>query len=267
MSKLRRALLAAVALVGTAGTAAAADLYGSSKDTYMPAIAYGPSWYVRGDVAWAHYDKPEMWENGIWKLTETEIDRNFAFGGGIGHYFTRNVRGDVTFEYRKETDFSGNIADPLNDIPGKRKFGVQSNVIMANLYYDFNAGGRVMPYIGAGLGAVHHKVKDGTVEPICGCPGTIDGDSNWSVAGALMAGVSINLLGAREPVMRGMKDDPVPVASNRGLYLDIGYRFMYLGDTATGPVRGPATNPVSHDPSVDGIHAHELRLGLRYDFR
>ncbi len=252
MSKFRRVLLAAAVLAGATAAAQAADLNGGSmKDSYMPPIAYGPSWYIRGDIAWAHYDKPEMWEDGIWKLSQTNIDRNFVFGGGVGHYFTRNVRGDITFEHRRDTEFSGTLADPGSPIPGERRFNVQTNAILANLYYDFNSGGRVMPYIGVGLGAAHHKVSAGVVDPICGCPGIIEGAKNWSVAGALMTGVSINILGGSQHggfVRGGMKDEPVAVAPSRALYLDVGYRF-------------------SQDPKVDSVHAHEFRLGLRYDLR
>jgi opacity protein-like surface antigen len=52
--------------------------------------------------------------------------------------------------------------------------------------------------------------------------------------------------------------------------IDAGYRFMYLGQTATGAVKDTvSTNTVTiaPDPTVEQIHAHEFRVGLRYDFR
>ena len=69
--------------------------------------------------------------------------------------------------------------------------------------------------------------------------------------------------------MGGIKDGPVAVDSGRGLYLDVGYRFLYLGETATGPVSLTNTSGtiVSRDPTVEDIHAHEFRVGLRYDLR
>jgi len=67
----------------------------------------------------------------------------------------------------------------------------------------------------------------------------------------------------------GIKDGPVAVSAGRNLYLDVGYRFLYLGETATGEVTmNDATGTqVSRDPTVEDIHAHEVRVGLRYDLR
>ena len=89
---------------------------------------------------------------------------------------------------------------------------------------------------------------DGTVEN-CGCVvGTIDGASKWSTAAALMAGFSMQV--------------------RDRLHIDAGYRFLYLGEATTGAVNavtagGPTV--VSDDPDVSEIHAHEFRVGLRYD--
>ena len=280
MSIIRKALLSLALVAGTTGIAQAADLYrgGSIKDSgYMPAIAYGPSWYVRGDGSWARYDTPDMWENGQWKLTKTHIDSNWALGGGIGHYFSRNIRGDVTYEWRESTEYRGTISDKGNDLPGVRLFNVQSNVMLANLYYDFEFNSRVTPYIGIGLGAVRHNVKKGVVDAFCGCDGTIDGATNWDVAGALMAGLSIKVLGGGQGHhghghghMHGSKDAPMAVASPRALYLDVGYRFLHLGETETGAVRGHNATGGAHvakDPTVEAVRAHEFRVGLRYDIR
>ena len=59
------------------------------------------------------------------------------------------------------------------------------------------------------------------------------------------------------------------------LSFDAGYRFLYLGEAQTGPVNATYTAPVagghagagtvSQDPLVEDIHAHQFRLGLRYD--
>jgi opacity protein-like surface antigen len=63
-----------------------------------------------------------------------------------------------------------------------------------------------------------------------------------------------------------MKDGPMYVDTGRKLALDIGYRFLWLGDAETGAVNGVMVGgTVSDDPTVHDIHAHELRIGLRYD--
>ena len=143
----------------------------------------------------------------------------------------------------------------LVNFPGERKFGLKSDVVLANLYYDFDLRSRFTPYIGFGLGVTNNRTSTGTVTDTCGCSGvsgvSIAGASNWSVAGALMTGFS--------------------VALRDRLHLDAGYRFLYLGDAHTGVMTGTA--PVAGaaftggDPAVTDIYAHEFRVGLRYDIR
>ncbi|MEL6299040.1 MAG: outer membrane beta-barrel protein [Pseudomonadota bacterium] len=257
MSFTRTMLLGAALAAGITGSASAADLStyapkgGSLKDTsYMPAIATQPSWYVRLDGAYAVYDTPVMVEQGIDTLTETDLDSSFAFGGGIGKYMTSTLRADINYERRFEADARGSLNHSGATLPGERRFGLKSDLFMANLYYDIDRGNRFNPYIGIGLGAVRHKTTEGTVES-CGCTtGIVEEGENWSVAGALMAGFSLKL--------------------RSRFHLDAGYRFLYLGHAETGPVRttgGTTGTQVSEDPTVEDIHAHEVRVGLRYDIR
>jgi len=249
---IRSTIMAAssVLLLG-AGAVSAADLnsgvsYGSMKDGgYMPSIATQPSWYVRLDGSYANYDTPKITEDGIDTLTEPDIDGSWAFGGGVGKYFTSAIRGELTYERRFEADVRGTLGHPGATLPGVRRFGIESDVMMANLYYDFGDRAHFSPYIGIGLGVARNNTTAGVVTDTCGCgPGTIEEGDTWSAAGALMAGFSVNM--------------------THGLHLDTGYRFLYLGEAETGPVRA-AGAPISDDPKVEEIHAHELRVGLRYD--
>ena len=127
-------------------------------------------------------------------------------------------------------------------------------------------GGRFSPYLGVGLGFTHNTTSSGTVTDPCGClTGTIAGDSNTHVAGAAMAGFSMKLRGGEQAVQGSFKDGPMTVDTGRGLYLDVGYRFLYLGEAATGPISATFTKPgpggqtgtVSQEPEVDDIHAHD----------
>ena len=61
-------------------------------------------------------------------------------------------------------------------------------MVLANLYYDFNRGSRFNPYIGVGLGSVYHQVNAGTTQT----GGMIGEASDWHVAGAAIAGVSLS---------------------------------------------------------------------------
>ncbi len=266
-------LLSAALLVFSAVDGHAGGMYdGSVKDGYAPTHSYshgGPSWYFRVDGAYGHYDDPIMIEDGINHLTDTNIEGHWSVGGGIGRYFTENVRGDVTVEHRFETDVVGTLGNNAALLPGERQFSMSSTLVLANLYYDFDMRSRFTPYLGVGLGWVRHRTKDGIVEGLCGCDGTVDGATEDSVAAAFMAGASIGLLGHRGRTQAvSIKDEYVAPTVSRNLYLDVGYRFLYLGEGRTGPVRGVVNGrpEVSQDPTVEDIHAHEVRFGLRYDF-
>ena len=136
-------------------------------------------------------------------------------------------------------------------------------MLLANLYYDFRAGERLTPYIGVGLGTARHDTSGGRVVSTCGGVCTYGGSDNWTAAGALMAGVSLRIdRGHRAPV--SIKDGPVAAEPGR-LHVDLGYRFLYLGDAHAGSLVNVA--PTTPGPRIDDISAHEIRIGLRWDIR
>jgi len=239
--------LGAALLAGSVSVASSADLYGppgSIKDA-TPVIPYGSpmSWYIRGDIGWASYDQPVMVECGTCELTNTSLGNHITYGGGIGRYFTPSIRGDITIDYRDEADASGR-RDCGGCVPvANYKFGLQSTVGLFNLYYDFDSRSRFTPYIGVGLGWAYLKTTSGTAES-CGCTATIGSGSEWNVAGALMAGFAFTV--------------------RDRMHLDAGYRFLYLGEVKTGAVTGGFN---AGGISVEDIHAHEFRLGMRMDIR
>jgi opacity protein-like surface antigen len=264
----RKALLLGCALsVAGSGATLAADLYGNGmKDAaYAAPMPVGPSWYVRLDGGYAVHDDPEMTEIGIYDLVDEQIDDTWTLGGGIGYYFTPTIRGDITYDHRFEADASGTLLDHYAALDGPRSFGIESDVVLFNLYYDFNRAGRINPYIGAGLGFTFNRTTTGVAGSTCGCTGEIEEGDNFDVAGALMAGFSAKLRGGQTVTGGSSKDGPMVVDTGRNLYLDVGYRFLYLGGVATGPI--VTTEPIAEDPTVEDIRAHEFRVGLRYDLR
>lgn len=242
-------LAAAMACAG-ALSASAADLYGGSmKDVpyYAPMESPRPSLYLRLDGGYSAFDEPTIVEEHLYDLSDAAIDNAWSFGGGVGFYLSRGWRADLTVDRRFEAGTEGLLTQ--GPLPGSREFGLKSTVALANLYYDFDFGSRFTPYLGVGLGFTHNEATAGSVIDDTGAvTATIDGSSSTNVAGAAMAGVSMKL--------------------RDRLSLDAGYRFLYLGDAATGAVTEIATGaPVSGDPTVEDIHAHEFRFGLRYDIR
>lgn len=252
---------AGVALIATSFAASAADLYGtgvrgSIKDdvSYMPAPRGCASWYARVDGGYSTYDRPSLNQVGIDEHTWQRLKETGNVGGGIGHYLTCNIRADFTVDHRFKSDMSGFNTNPFATNYGSNKWGYESTALMMNMYYDFNAGSRFSPYIGFGLGTVHNSfsagrgvIAAGAGDPAdVGTPTTVGKNDNWHVAGAFMTGFVMNL-------------------SDR-LKLDTGYRFLYLGAGKTGETAnafGGTGGPIH----VDNLHAHELRVGLRYDIR
>lgn len=271
---IRRSIFLGIALlVGAAGSAGAADMYdgGSLKDGpyVMPEMA---RWYLRGDIGYATHRDLDMHEldfNGYSQpLTDTSIDEAWTAGGGIGIYFTPSIRGDVTVDYR--ADAGVDAFKPVGDLNnGDRSFDVDSTVVLANLYYDIDMHAGFTPYLGFGLGWASNRANEGTGtgwwSAGCGCsadqyPVVIESNSTSNFAWALMAGVSVDLGGYRG----GSLKDVEAVAS--AWKLDIGYRYVDLGEVNTGEVvlqHNPSQT--SGDPVIEDYGAHEFRIGLRYD--
>jgi len=253
-----RSILAGTALVlASAAGAGAADLYGPHGMKDMPATYAQPaSWYVRGDYSYSWMDSGDL-AMPSFTFGSVSVDDTWAVGGGIGRYFGRGVRGDVTYEWRGSVDVAGRGAATTD-------FDFKTQLIMANLYYDFRPGERFTPYIGVGLGAARHSTSGGVVVSTCGAACVYDGEKDWQAAGAFMAGMSFRFdRGHHRPV--SIKDEGFAAPTPGRLHLDVGYRFLYLGDVHTGNVIGAAS--VTPGPRLEDVTAHEIRVGLRWDIR
>ena len=263
MKKSSLLAAAALSLMGTV-SANAADLNGGSiKDgpaAYsQPAIASAARMYLRGDFSWANQDLGSIYEPPAYTLSSPTIARTHGFGAGAGIYYTPNVRMDFTYDWRSNADVTGDVVDGAATVQGKRRFGVKSDVALFNLYYDFDAHARFKPYLGVGLGFARNRTSNGVIDiaPTCAlpatCEATFEGKTEWSAAGALMAGFSAKL--------------------HDRMHLDAGYRFMYMGDAHTGDVvitRTPVVvgAPTSApDPKIFDLTAHEFRVGVRWDIK
>jgi opacity protein-like surface antigen len=250
-----RSFVAGAALILAGTASAAADSYPVMKSAPAPAYAQPASWYLRGDYGYAWIDGGEL-NAATAPFPGVSVDNAWGIGGGIGRYFARGFRGDITYEWRGTSDVHGSGGITTD-------FDFHSSVLLVNLYYDFRPFERFTPYIGVGLGAVHHRTSGGQVLTTCGTPCTFDGGKDWNAAGAFMAGLSFRIdHGQRAPV--SIKDD-VPVAAPGRLHIDVGYRFLYLGDVETGSVTGVTF--ATPGPRLEDVMAHEFRVGLRWDIR
>lgn len=239
------------------------DPPGSLKDgppvrTYQAA---GPC-YFRGDVGYsAANDGDIRWPVTSYPggtptyLGDTVSNQSFddtwfgEIGVGCGSG-SRGLRADFTFGYRGKRNITG---EPLPYVPPTPPPGtiddplhtsLTSYTAMVNIYGDLGRYGNFVPYVGVGLGVAYHKM-DGVY--FTGNPGlvnTIEGNSDVTFAWALMAGFGYQI-------------------SDR-MILDVGYRYMDLGDAKSGRV--DSAGFVNPPVRIEDMTAHEFKVGLRYHF-
>lgn len=263
-------LVGAVAAVTVATAAQAADLnsgpagaYGGSiKDSYA-APAPSRSFYVRVDGGYAWHGTPEIFNASNTLLDDASIGGAGLVGGGVGMYFGPRWRADLTYDHMFGAKVRGTAGPNITGggVPNIEAEGkLTRDLFLANMYYDFDFGGRVTPYIGGGVGFAHHNFTDGILWDSAGTTGTVGSHSSTVFAAALMAGASVAITGGHSNCCASTKD--VVVSSNRGLMLDVGYRFVYEGEAKTGDTVWAGQKL---DPKIDDIISHELRVGLRYN--
>ena len=151
-------------------------------------------------------------------------------GLGVGYKFSREFRGDVVAGYR--SGYSIGEFDQNNSYFSSSSMSSWS--LLANGYFDIPLGSRVTAYVGAGAGMAWNNT-DGLVNVSTGfvSPGTDKYNFAWNG----MIGVSI------------------PVSS--GVTVDVGYRYIDLGDVQTGAT-------VGYGGATGKLRANELQFGLRF---
>ena len=166
-------------------------------------------WYARADVGYS-VDGEIDFQNG----TTYDLDNDWMAAGGIGYALQNGFRLEGELAYRRN-DISDNAAD------------LAATSLMANVFYDFNRGGRFEPYVGAGVGVVDLEFG--------GAADQVDVDPG--LAWQIMAGVAIGLTPQWD--------------------LDVGYRYFRGQDLSFA--EGPSTG------EMDYTH-QAVTVGLRYQF-
>ena len=261
MTRIRNVvILGAAFVVGSATPLLASDLLyppmGGMKDgaidpmaTEIPApipIQETASWYLRGDIGYSWYQDPDTSINAFgsdYDVDNGAIESTGTIAVGFGTYVTPHLRGDLTVEYRFESDVTASL---VGDIGGTQPLdgtefnsaGLQTTLALANLYYDFTPYRHFTPYIGAGIGFAYHDLS---IPDKTWINTTFGKGTSMQVAFAAMLGMSVTL--------------------RDGWMLDAGYRFLYMGDADIDFV----INADDPNLSLKDIMAHEVRVGLRYD--
>ncbi|MCP4935889.1 MAG: porin family protein [bacterium] len=275
-----RAVFFTSSLILTAGTssALAADIYAPSagglkspviqEEVILPETTgyreYA-EWYIRGDLGVGRFSdmngSGEV-EGTSFGMSDLDFDSVFSASVGFGRYITPHIRLGLDLDYRHHNTTTFDVGIPAG-LPQLENFGnvpleFNSSSIMFNAVYDFAPNRRFSPYLGGGVGWAFHQMDlgastfyndwDGDTTDEYGTVDTTKSSSN-SFTANIVTGVSVNI--------------------RHGLFLDVGYKFSYLGnasmdyDYSHDDVDAGATKSASIE--LDDIMTHEFKIGLRYD--
>lgn len=234
MGCLRTFAIATGIAAASVSAAHAADLGGLPPMLPAPpplVEEFASGWYLRGDVGYRMNPDPSASTLLGVQPTNVRLDDSYVIGGGFG-YKARWFRADLTIDYGTGANFYANSA-VADDYRAK----LDSVAIMLNGYLDLGTWYGFTPYVGAGIGGALLQVTEFHQVSVPGPFDTPRG-SKWNFAWAAMAGVGYNL--------------------SQNFLLDIGYRYINLGE-----VRSEISS-VNNWLNVEGVAAHEVRLGVRY---
>lgn len=269
MGSLKTLALAGALAVGVSTLANAADFPYAPPPPPPPHEPLGlkgsisSGIYLRGDVG--------VGQISVSKYSQRDIDTTpgarffgkadshavFA-GAGIGYRFNNWFRVDGTFEYRGGSQIGVNDRIDFQAFGGTAqlsntyKGNLSSMVALFNGYVDLGTWNCLTPYIGAGIGYASNRITGLTDQGslsgnlIGSTLGTAQSGDKSGVAWALMAGVGYEV--------------------NKNLTLEIGYRYLNLGDAQSGRIQN-AFLPESYAPlKAKEIDSHDIKIGMRWNF-
>lgn len=260
MGKLKYSLvLASVLVVSPLAAANAADLGLPPEPMPVPApvpaaACCGGGFYLKGFMGISNQNADDITndfiEAGDFVIVSHEFDSSPFIGLGIGYQFDRHFRFDLTGEYRSRSTFRGlDFNQGVAPITTNQYDGTKDEWLMlTNAYWDITTFKGITPYVGAGVGLANvnlRNFKDVNINVPGGAVHWAEDGSEWNFAWALHAGLAYEVSDA--------------------LTLDVGYRYVNMGDGTTG-------NFTSYDPTVTSpgpitvkdIDSHDVMLGLRW---
>lgn len=249
---MKKFLLATVALIAFTATANAAPVQKNAKANIAPtqkkATAKAP--VQTKEVQAESNFRPYVSVKGAYaKTSMSSVRGEFTDDDGTAveknkfndHTYGVRVAAGAKFDaIRSELEFGwnnrfvNNIYDDDDDgeAPESYKNSFHTKTVMLNAYYDIFKNNGFTPYIGAGVGLSHNKVKlaDSTVT-----------ESDNSLAWQVSAGVTYD------------------VCDN--MAIDVGYRYMDYGS-----VRKKVIIEDTHYTLKSKLKTNEVLVGVRYSF-
>lgn len=162
------------------------------------------------------------------------------------------LRGELEYSSLGDSSETASQYDPGSDSTGRAKQKLDAQTVFLNGYWDFKKSSPVTPYLTVGAGFARLKLKssyDQTFHARGSFYSGHDSHSKTNFAWNLGAGVGWSFA--------------------KNLNLDVGYRYVNLGDikgrTFAEPSATGALGITSRQKASD-IHQHQLFAGLRYQF-
>jgi len=252
-------LVAAGAATLFSQTVFAADMAIAPPPYAAPVVEDFGGWYLRGDIGFSN-QRVDRLNNALdANLTSSAQTNNFntagIFGLGVGYKFNNWFRGDVTGEYRGNSQFFGTDHITYVGGVGTDTYHATKNewVVMANAYVDLGTWWCITPFIGAGVGGARVAINGFTDQGLANngggaLPGLAYGDSfaKWNLAWAVHAGLAYKV--------------------TPNFTVELAYRYLDMGDGLTGDLRRfDGVNTVNNPTTFKNITSHDLKLGVRWD--
>ena len=283
MGSLKTLALAGAMALGASAVAKAADFPVAPPPPPPEPVALrgtlSSGIYLRGDVGigitnYGSYEQRELRQGGGAFIAKEDRSTTFFAGLGLGYRFNNWFRIDGTLEYRGggtvgATDQVGfsyrNQFGPVDGLVSNTyKGNLSSMVALFNAYVDLGTWNCLTPYLGAGIGYASNRISGLTdqgivqntqfydafpgVSAVGVSPtlGTTSSGTSSGLAWALMAGVGYEV--------------------NKNLTLELGYRYLNLGDAQSGVIRNAFRNEVYGPLKVKDIDSHDIKIGMRWNF-
>ena len=243
MTRIRALIVGCLGACAFAASAHAADPAGSWRPPppeEMPTPQYKElqsGWYLRGDIGY-------RWNGGgpsAPNVTSERYSNSYDGTAGFGYKY-RWFRADVTYDFGGPSRVRATTRTATSQPQYTAKIDAQT--VLENGYVDFGTWGGFTPYVGGGVGAARLKSVNyvDTNDPMPSANGVTGQGTHQNFGWAAMAGVAYQ------------------VAPN--WLIDIGYRYLYLGNVPSSGGAGTQTNAVV----FKGQYTNEARIGVRFLF-
>jgi len=173
-------------------------------------------------------------------LVDAGLGKTMYFGAGAGYQLFERLRTDLTVTYRGGFEQTVDFGEALH-----AKADFQSTAVMLNAHYEFSPSGKIVPYVGGGIGYVYNHLDQVSITSAQDAPvATING-GGWANFGAQFGG--------------GIA---IPIRDK--WFVDLGYRYFDGGKYESADkihIASGVTQTFSRH--VGDLRAHDFTAALR----